>query len=430
MTRPVIQINLEAIQHNLAVVRRLAPASKIMAMVKANAYGHGAVAVAKALPDADAFAVARLYEAVELREAGIQQEIVVLEGVFAAAELHLAIQHYITLVVHCQEQVELLERELSIQKQQLDVSVAKLWLKIDTGMHRLGVAPADVPAFYNRLRQLVDVVGCMTHFSSADEISIDEISIGEISIGEMQMPSGAFVDGWQESLARATPASATVGQLEVFDQAVAGLPVSVEQSLANSAAIFSLPDAHRDWVRPGLMLYGVSPFAGVSGQELGLRPAMSLYAQILNVRQLHAGESVGYGATWQVTEEPAWVVTIAAGYGDGLPWQLSHTAVNGCDDALMLNTVTESGNDLRLRLVGRVSMDSIAFVLQGGSPPGYCLGERVLLFGQWENYKLIDKSDASAKYRVITISAEDWASASNNSRYSLLTSLSQRCLRR
>jgi len=245
------RIDSAALRANLRAVRARAPHSRVMAVVKANAYGHGLVPAALALADADAFAVARLEEAVTLRDHGLRRRMVLLEGVFDAAQLAQAAQLELDLVVHQWVQIALLEafrapRPLS------------LWLKVDTGMNRLGFRPEEFRAAWQRLRQLQPApseLRVMTHLACADDPD----------------------DG------------ASAEQLQRLQPLVAGL--EAELSIANSAAILALPQAHAHWVRPGLALYGVSPFIAQRGGQLGLRAAMTLESTVIALRDIGIGDT-------------------------------------------------------------------------------------------------------------------------------------------
>ena len=219
--RPQAIIDLAALEHNFARVKQLAPNSKVLAVLKANAYGHGMLAVAQALKQADALGVARLDEALALRAGGIARPIVLLEGFFHADELAQIVASNLQLVIHHREQAE------ALLAAQLDAPV-RVWLKIDTGMHRLGIYPHEFNELYQRLSQSRNVQGplrLMSHFASSDELD---------------KPS-------------------TANQLALFQQITQGC--AGEHSLANSGAVLNWPQSHGDWVRPGLMLYGVSPMA-------------------------------------------------------------------------------------------------------------------------------------------------------------------------
>ena len=267
-------IDSSALRANFAAVRAAAPGRRIMAVVKANAYGHGLVPTALALPDADAYAVARIEEAVALRAAGVRRAIVLLEGVFDAAQLQEAAQLELDLVVHEPLQLSLLEQYRPAYR-----FVA--WLKVDTGMNRLGFRPEEFAAALARLQDLpegVREIRLLTHLACADE----------------------------------RDAAMTAEQIARFTHLAQGRGLAT--SIANSAAILGTPAAQADWIRPGLALYGVSPFPGETAGELGLRPAMTLETVVIATRRVPAGESVGYGGTWRAARESR-IAIIAAGYG-------------------------------------------------------------------------------------------------------------------
>jgi alanine racemase len=319
------QIASHALRANLRAIRARAPGSRVMAVVKANAYGHGLVSTALALAEANAFAVARIDEAIALRAAGLSQPIVLLEGVFSAEQLSEAAHLQLELVVHDPSQVALLSQYHGSYR-------FSLWLKVDTGMNRLGFRPAEFTAAWQQLRALQPqplTLRVMTHLACADE------------------PDGL----------------ATAAQMALFQPLVARL--GCELSVANSAAVLKLPATHLDWVRPGLALYGVSPLAGQTGRELGLQPAMTLLTTVIAVRQIERGERVGYGGTWQA-QRASRLAILAAGYGDGLLRSLPSGApvlVNG----------------QRAPLAGRVSMDMIAVDVT--DLPGVRVGDAAELWG-------------------------------------------------
>ncbi|HEY5264178.1 MAG TPA: alanine racemase [Steroidobacteraceae bacterium] len=298
-------VDTGALRHNLQLVRRWAPRSRVMAVIKANAYGHGLVAVARALESADAFAVARVDEGLILRAAGVRTPTVLLEGVFDREQLDAAAAADFELVVHTAEQIELLRIA------PMGVTF-KVWLKLDSGMNRLGFKGASFAAAHAALSALPAVrgpVNLFTHLASAD------------------MPD----------------LPATSEQLALFGAATAAMPG--ERSLENSAAMLSHPEAQGDWVRPGLLLYGASPLAGSIGADYGLRPAMTLHSHVIAVKEIAAGEQVGYGGDWTAVRATRLAVA-AVGYGDGYPRSLTSGA-----------PVLVNGE--RAGLVGRVSMDMI-----------------------------------------------------------------------
>lgn len=319
------RIDSHALRANLALLKSRAPGARILAVIKANAYGHGLVPVAMALGKADAFAVARIEEAAALRAAGIVQPIVLLEGVINAGQLAEAARLQLEMVVHEPAQIALLEEFRGAHR-------FSLWLKVDTGMNRLGFRPeafADAWARLQALRPTPQVVRVMTHLACADE------------------PDSAH----------------TADQLQRFAPLVRGL--GAELSIANSAALLARPDTHGQWVRPGLALYGVSPFAGESGPTRGLKPVMSLMSTVLAVREVPAGEFVGYGATWRASRASRLAI-LAGGYGDGLLRSLPSGA------PIMIG-------GRRAPIVGRVSMDMLAVDIT--ELPPVTPGEHAQLWG-------------------------------------------------
>jgi alanine racemase len=299
-------IEPRALRHNLSTIRERARRARVMAVVKANAYGHGLVPTALSLPGADAFAVARLEEGLALRAAGITAPIVLLEGVFSAEQLLEAARHGFDLVVHDALQVELLEEMSGAHR-------FVLWIKLDTGMNRLGFPPREFQGALERVRRLRPApleIRLLTQLACADE-------------RDNRM---------------------THAQLACFREATRGLEYSV--SIANSAGIFGSAQLNCDWVRPGLALYGASPFSDSSAAQLGLEPVMSLESSVIALRRVTAGETVGYGAAWTAPRD-SHIAIIAAGYGDGLPRGLP-----GGTPVLVAG--------VRAPLVGRVSMDMVA----------------------------------------------------------------------
>ena len=323
---PRIHVDLAALKHNLAVVRRHTPGGRVMAVVKADAYGHGALVVAQSLAaEVEALAVARLDEALRLRAGGIRTPIAVLEGIFDTDGLQLAAQLGLDLIVHDALQVDLLERTSLPGR-------VRIWLKVDTGMGRLGVDVHAAGALWQRLTDCPAVappVGWMTHLAHARRGECPE----------------------------------TDHQLALF--AIASAGSGAPRNIANSAGILAWPRKHADWVRPGVMLYGVSPFAGEEGADCGLRPVMSLCSELIAVKALDAGDAVGYGGTWR-TPRATRLGVVAAGYGDGYP----RTLPSG-------TPVWVNGRPVPL--VGRVSMDLLTFDL--GPNAADVVGSPVVLWG-------------------------------------------------
>ena len=326
-------VDTAALRHNLGTVRAYAPGAKVMAVVKANAYGHGLVSTALALADADSFAVARLEEGIALRSAGIRAPIVLLEGVFSAEQLAEAAHHSFELVVHDPLQLKLLEAHRGAER-------FVIWVKVDTGMNRLGFTPEAFRPALDRLRALTVPaleLRVMTHLARADEL---------------QQP----MTGMQ--LARF--------QTALIESNVATGPQRLVTSIGNSAAILGWPDAQGDWVRPGLALYGVSPFGDETAYTHGLKPVMTLETTVLTVREVKRGETVGYAGAWRA-ERDSIIAILAAGYGDGLPRHLT----NGTPVLI---------GGARHELVGRVSMDMIAVDVTGA--PKVTTGNKAIIWGE------------------------------------------------
>ena len=319
------RIDLQALQHNFRRVRAQAPDSKVMAIIKANAYGHGLVPVAQALSGADAFGVAFMEEAISLREAGFDRRIVLLEGLFGEDDLGLVHGYQLDVVIHHISQLEMLER--SQRAQPLDV-----WLKIDTGMHRLGFAPDQVAAISERLKKLplLGSLRYMSHFACADEVENPVTKL----------------------------------QLERFNESCADL--SGECSLANSAAVLAWPATHCDWVRPGIMLYGSSPFSESTAEAQDLQPVMTFATRLIAVNHYNKGDAIGYGGDWVCPADMP-VGVAAIGYGDGYP----RHAPTGTP--LLVN-------GKRTTLIGRVSMDMICIDLR--LLPDAKVGDEVILWGE------------------------------------------------
>ncbi len=326
MTRPTrALIDAQALRHNLNRARQAAPNSKIMAVVKANAYGHGLVRVPHILAQANAFAVASFDEGVALRNAGVAHPVCLLEGFFDAAELAMLSHYRFMPVIHHESQLH--ELEGYQQKVGLDV-----WLKVDTGMHRIGFAPEVAAQVHKRLQECkaVQRVRVMSHFANADDTA-------DATTRRQMDRFTALVDGWD-----------------------------LEYSLANSAGVLGWPQSHLDWVRPGIMLYGASPLIGKSAAELGLQPAMTFTTSLIAVNHQRKGERVGYGGEWVCPEDMP-VGVAAVGYGDGYP----RHAPSGTPVLV---------NGERSSLIGRVSMDMITVDLR--SQPDAKVGDPVVLWGQ------------------------------------------------
>ena len=335
MTSPAYAVvNLDALQHNLQIVRKYAPNRKIMPVIKANAYGHGMLRVASALQSADAFAVARVEEGVRLRKAGIHNQITILEGFSCVNELEALLTYNLDTVIHSFFQLSMLEASSKS-------NAVSIWLKLDTGMNRLGFTPEQLATAYNRLKCCPCIKGSinlMTHLANADD----------------------------------RQDSTTLIQTALFNDNVASLltdkKVDGEQSacsIANSAGILAWPCTLTDWVRPGIMLYGISPFPDSTGEHWQLKTVMSLHSRLIAVKNIDTGDKVGYSGTWTCTR-PTRLGIVAIGYGDGYPRQAS-------------NGTPVMVNGLFVPLIGRVSMDMITVDLE--SQPLAKIGDCVTLWG-------------------------------------------------
>jgi len=338
-------VDLDAVKHNLAQVRQFAPNAKVMAVIKANAYGHGLINVAQALGDVDGIAVARLAEGIELRKSGITCRITVLEGFVCEQELDELLQFNLEAVVHSVGQVDILEGFTA----QGHLSI---WMKLDSGMNRLGFKADQFLSVYQRLiktKHVKQPIAFMSHFSTADEIN----------------------------------SRVTQQQIKLFSGLVSRYPG--EQTLANSAAIIACPNSIKDWVRPGIMLYGVSPFADSIGIDIGLKPVMSFHARVISVKMIKAGEFVGYSGTW-CSKADTRLGVVAIGYGDGYP----RSAKSGTPVLV---------NGKRVPLVGRVSMDMITVDLT--SQPDSKPGDKVTLWGEGLPVEVIAKFSETIPYTLL-----------------------------
>lgn len=353
MSRPTNAfIDTAALRANLQRVKDCAPEQSIMAVVKANAYGHGAVKIANTLAtDVDAFAVCCLEEALILRNAGIQLPIVLLEGFFQAEELDIIAQHDLQIVLHTPKQFE------AIVQSQLEKPI-HIWLKVDTGMHRLGFSPNEIEPIYKLLtqcQQVADPIRLMSHLACADDLEDNT----------------------------------TKQQTQIFLDLARNL--NLEASLANSAGILGWSQTHANWVRPGIMLYGVSPFIDSVAKNDGLQPVMQLQSTLMSVKRCRKGEGIGYGATWHCPQSmPIGIVPI--GYADGYP----RHAPSGTPVLV---------NGRRVPLIGRISMDMIVVDLR--NQPNARVGDPVILWGK-------------------NLPVEEIASLSGTIAYELLTHISSR----
>ncbi|GAA0584246.1 alanine racemase [Halomonas salifodinae] len=341
MARPLIaDIDLEALRHNYCLARDLAPDSQAVAVLKADAYGHGAVACARALEDlAPAFAVACIEEALSLREAGIATPIVLLEGIFEAGELELVDAHGLWIAVHSDWQLE----ALLAYRPQRPIPV---WLKVDSGMHRLGFAPEQAAAVWARLAAAPEVVGemqLMSHFATAD---------------------ATHPAYFETQLLRMRALAETLG---------------APLCLANSPATLAHPEAHGAWNRPGVMLYGSDPLEVANDASRGLQPVMTLRSEIIAVRELAPGEPVGYAGRWKASR-PARIGVVACGYGDGY----DRHAVDG-------TPVLVDGR--RTAIAGKVSMDMLTVDIT--EIPEAEIGSEVVLWGRAANGRVLSVDEVA-----------------------------------
>ena len=342
-------IRLDALRHNLQVIRETAPAARVMAVIKANAYGHGLLEVARALSDVDSLAVARLGEAQSLRAAGIDVPVVILEGIFDSDDLDIACRSNFEIVIHCAEQLAMLEK--------FDSGRLTVWLKFDTGMNRLGFPATDANLLIGRARECsaISNLRLMTHLANADDRGDNK----------------------------------TVQQLELFQTVSESFEGDI--SVANSAVLFGWTDrqlkASADtWIRPGVALYGITPLVELSAADLGLRPVMQFESRLIAVKAIGAGDPVGYGGAWRASEDSV-IGIVSAGYGDGYPRQLpSGTPV--------------LVNDRRVLLVGRVSMDMIAVDLGPDATDKF--GDRVVLWGDGLAVEEIADCAGTIPYTLVT----------------------------
>jgi len=346
-------IRLGAIRDNFQTIKERSHGARMMAVIKANAYGHGLLPVARCLAGADCFAVARLGEAADLREAGIDTPIALPDGVFSGTDLGKAIDLDIQLGVHTESQIEWLER--------FGQADATIWLKIDTGMNRLGFPPHDAPTLIDRLQNCSAVgdLRVMTHLANADNVQDDTtaLQIGQFRKivdafdGHISIANSAGIFGWEKDL-------------DVF----------AEQRSSG-----------RLWVRPGLALYGISPLADQCGADLGLRPAMRFESRLIAIKALGKGETVGYGGTWRSGRDTVLGI-VAAGYGDG------YSRFIAAGSPVLVN-------DRRVKIAGLVSMDLTAVDL--GPAATEQIGDPVLLWGDELPVEEVAKHAGTIPYQLV-----------------------------
>lgn len=354
MARIIVSVNSESLRDNLALAKSIAKSSKVMAMIKANGYGHGLLTSAKAFEDADAFGVATIDEAITLRKHGVASPITLMQGISSASEIGLVKEYDIDIVVHHPHQVELLRGS---------EACVKAWVKVNTGFNRLGFS-LDVlePEILKLEKSKVNIIGIMTHYAKANEQ--DDISVNR--------------------------------QKELFFNGVRSYSYPI--SMSNSAGLLSYYEGREDWVRPGLMLYGVSPVQGKTTKELGLKSSMSLKAKLISSYKIKKGERVGYGAHFEAKKDML-IGIVSIGYGDGYNW------VQNTNAPVVIN-------GQRTYIVGQVSMDMIAISLDNVDL--FHIGDYVTLWGN-------------------ELPIEEVASAFNTSPYAMLCSapvLEDRALRK
>ena len=359
MSRPAIaNIRLDAFRHNYRLAKQY-HGGKALAVIKANAYGHGAVQCAKAIAsEADGFAVAAIEEALQLRQAGIKNPILLLEGFFEAAELPDIVANDLWIVIHATWQLEILVTAKLTQ-------AVQVWLKLDSGMHRVGLSPAEYAAAYRQLKahKNISKIVLMSHFANADNLQSQH----------------------------------TEQQINVFQQTVHDLPSegAVCCSLGNSAAILGWPQAQGDWSRPGIMLYGANPLDAnplnqvVAGKVIGLdknllQSVMQLTSHIISIRKITKGEAIGYGSIF-VAERDTSVGVVACGYADGYP----RSATTGTPVAV---------DGKMTRLIGRVSMDMLFVDLT--DIPTANIGSQVELWGDQVPANDVAKAAGTIAYEL------------------------------
>jgi len=350
MSRAAIAIlSTENLLHNLEVIKKASGKSRIMAMIKANAYGHGLRSVATRLEKhVDSLGVASVDEALAIRKVGVKAPITLVEGVFEPDELLVASSQRFHVVFHEETQVKWLE----MSSVPLPI---KAWLKIDSGMGRLGFDLESAKGIYQRLSQssqIVQPIGILSHLACADELD--------------------------------HPLNHK--QIQAFRSFVDGLPQATQKSFANSPGIFHFPETHYDVVRPGIALYGISPVKEKSANELNLRPVMTLQTRLIAVRRLAKGSSIGYGSQF-ICPEDMKIGVVAMGYGDGYP----RSAHNGTPVLV---------NHVRCQLVGRVSMDMLTLDLRGC--PDAKVGDPVILWGNQLPIEEVASHTSQIPYDLVT----------------------------
>lgn len=354
-----IEVNVDALLHNVQQLRKLKESNsdktELMAVIKANAYGHGCTRIAAFLDHkVDYFAVSRLDEAVKLKKEGIKTPILILDGFFSMEEIPQLIEYKIETVIHHESQIKWLQKW---QQKHFDSPLIKIWVKVDTGMHRLGFDPEQVPFVFETLNKLPCVakpLNLISHFANSDQPE-NELNLK---------------------------------QIELFNQVVKSLPENEigKKSLAASGGIFGLPNAHFDVIRAGIVLYGIAPFAEKTGKDLGLRAVMTLKSNIISIKKIKKGELIGYGSIWKSTENTQ-IAVVAMGYGDGYPRDIAQ----GTEVLL---------NGRLVPIVGRISMDML--VIDLGQQNIDKIGDEVIFWGEVLPIEKTAENSNFSAYEVVT----------------------------
>ncbi|MDH5257569.1 MAG: alanine racemase [Gammaproteobacteria bacterium] len=344
----IASINLRSLKHNLSVAKKAAPGSKVLAVIKANAYGHGLLEVAESLVEADAFAVAHFEEAIALRKKFPEKRIVLLQGYADEIELTFILSQFVQPVIHAPFQIDMLENFAAKNP----FEKFSVWLKVDTGMHRLGVSIDEFNECWTRLNAIQGLQGnvnVMSHFANADVIHH----------------------------------SSNEQQSQLFEKITTSL--NCEKSLVNSAGLLSRNQNHYQWVRPGIMLYGVCPFEDETATEYNLRPVMSFSSRIIAINKVMKGQAIGYGSCWEAPDDIN-VAVIGVGYGDGYPRHI------GENTPVLINGE-------RFPVVGRVSMDMICVNI--GEKISHQVGDEVLLWGDGLPVEEIAEKASTIAYELL-----------------------------
>ena len=395
--RTQIKIDAKALLHNVRRVKYFVPNTRIIAMIKANAYGHGVSSVGQVLaPEVDIFGVACLKEALELQNEMLNKPILLMGGVSSPQEWPVVWSHQFNVVLHQPWQVESLLKFLSKRKKTR--KTMSVWVKIDTGMHRLGLLPEEVPEIYERLIQCPLInpsIGFMTHFACADEIK-NPLTLQQMRLFDKILKSLAInPEHTKRSLANSAGVIAwpeTHGHLSLSKDERYALLSNIEMLGGESAENQAFDSEKQssaqylNYVRPGIMLYGISPFADKMGADFGLRPVMSLKSHIIAIKTCKKSESVGYGATWKAPED-CLIAIVAAGYGDGYPRHISDEAVVWVDGHY-------------LPIVGRVSMDMLAINISSWLEAK--IGAAVELWGPHLPVEQVAKFSNTSPYELVS----------------------------